>query len=84
MLAEIYLKKVEVDYSQYSKRIKLACPKCKHDTSYKTRTYSSLKSLLYHLSIEHKHDDNYYSFTTNDIKTLMHAVATALQWGLLV
>lgn len=86
MLAKIQHIKVEIDFRrQYSKQIKnLGCPKCKHDTPYKTRTYRSLKSLLYHLSVEHKHDDSYYPFTTNDIKTLMQSIAVSLEWGLLV
>ena len=83
MLASIQLLKVEIDYSQYSKPVRLGCPKCKHNTPYKTRSYRSLKSLLYHLSVEHKQDDNYYHFTTSEIKTLMQAIAKSLELGLL-
>ncbi|MBM3910789.1 MAG: hypothetical protein FJ356_03980 [Thaumarchaeota archaeon] len=84
MLYELNYKKVEIDYSFYSKPIKLGCPFCKFNSSHKTRSYRSLKSLIYHLSNEHKQEGEYYPFILNDIKTLMQNIATSLQWGLLL
>jgi len=84
MLCDIQYKKVEVDYSQYSRPIRLGCPFCIAKISHKTRTYKSLKSLLYHLSDQHQNEGNYYPFMLNDVKAVMQIVAVALEWGLLV
>jgi hypothetical protein len=83
MICDIQLKQVEIDYSYYSKLKRLGCPFCKFDSSYKTRTFHSMKSLLYHLSVEHKQNENLYPFTVIDIKTLMQALAKSMEIGLL-
>ena len=83
MICDIQLKKVEIDYSYYSKPIRLGCPFCKFDASHKTRTFHSMKSLLYHLSNEHKQNENFYPFTIADVKTLMQILAKSVEVGLL-
>ena len=46
MLCDIKYKKVEVDYSQYSRPIRLGCPFCITKISHKTRTYKSFAKRL--------------------------------------
>ena len=84
MICDIQLKKVEIDYSYYSKPRRLGCPFCKFESSHKTQTFHSMKSLLYHLSTEHKHNEKPYPFTVFDIKTLMQIIAKSAEVGLLV
>lgn len=69
---------------QYSASIRLGCPWCKIDTSHKSRVYKSLKSLLYHISQNHKCVGDYYPFKLDDIKLLMQNLALAKEWRLLV
>jgi len=73
----------KVPFFQYSTTIRLGCPWCKIETAHKSRVYKSLKSLLFHISNEHKDPGNYYSFTVNDVKSLMQMIALSLEWGLL-
>ncbi|MCH7561853.1 MAG: hypothetical protein IIC67_10910 [Thaumarchaeota archaeon] len=83
MKCDIQLK-VEIDYSIYSKPLRLGCPFCKFNTSHKTRTFNSMKSLLYHLSNEHKQNENLHPFTIADVKSLMQALAKSVEVGLVV
>jgi len=83
MLCELNYKKVAIDYSFYSVKIRLKCPFCSHSTSNKTKKYDSLKSLVYHLSNEHKNEGSYYPFSLDDIKSVLPMIALAKQWRLL-
>lgn len=83
MQYEIRSLNVEVPQFQYSKTIRLGCPWCKIDTTHKSRVYKSLKSLLFHISQQHREPGDYYPFSTNQIKTLMQGIAISLDWGLL-
>ena len=83
MLRDIQLKKVEIDYSYYSKPIRVSCPWCKIDTTHKSRIYKSLKSLLFHISQNHKYEGDYFPFQIDDIKSLMQMLALAKEWRLL-
>jgi len=83
MLCDIQLKKVAIDYSFYSKNLRVKCPFCQYKANHKTRVYRSLKSLLYHLSNEHSKDGNYYPFTLSDVRSLMKTIAKSLEWNLL-
>ena len=80
MLCEINYKKVEFDYSSYSYKLRLKCPFCAYITSHKTRKYDSLKSLLFHLSEQHKNEGNYFPFSIDDVKSVMQFIALALEW----
>ena len=81
---EIRPLKVELDYSQQSALIRLGCPWCKIDTTHKSRVYKSLKSLLFHISQNHKDEGDYYPFKLDDIKALMQMIVLAKQWRLLI
>ena len=43
-----------------------------------------MKSLLYHLSNEHKQNENLHPFTIADVKSLMQALAKSVEVGLVV
>ena len=83
ILRNIQLKKVEIDYSYYSKSVRLGCPWCRNDATHKSRVYKTLKSLLFHISDQHKNQGTYYPFTVDEIKDLMQLIALAKQWELL-
>lgn len=83
MLSRIYDKKVELDYSYYSAKIRLKCPFCAYNSTKKSPTYTSLRQLLFHLSSQHSNEGNYYPFSNSDIKSLMQMIALSLQWRLL-
>ena len=73
---------VECDYSHYSDQIRLKCPCCESRTT-RTRTYKSLKQLIFHLSDQHKNEGNYFPFSLDDIHALMNSIALAKEWRLL-
>ncbi len=73
----------KIPYFQYSTTNRFGCPWCKIDTTHKSRVYKSLKSLLFHISQQHREPGDYYPFSTNQIKTLMQGIAISLEWGLL-
>ncbi len=78
------LKKVEINYSAYCKKVRVKCPFCQYDAHHHTRVFKSLKRLIYHLSVEHsKESMKYYPFTIDDIRNLMKSVAMALDFRLL-
>ena len=83
MKGKLSYKNVDFDYSRYFEEIKVKCPLCGFNSS-RTRTYKSLKQLIFHLSDQHKTEGNYYPFTVDDIKTLMQMIALAKEWKLLV
>ena len=82
MFCELSYKKVEFSYSRYFEEIKIKCPFCEFDSS-RTRTYKSLKQLIFHLSDQHKNEGNFFPFTVNDVKFLMQTIALAKEWKLL-
>ena len=82
MKCELSYKKVEFNYSRYFEETKVKCPICEFNSS-RTRTYKSLKQLIFHLSDQHKTEGNYYPFTVDDIKILMQMIALAKEWKLL-
>jgi len=82
MKCELSYKKVEFNYSRYFEETKVKCPICGFNSS-RTRTYKSLKQLIFHLSEQHKNEGNYYPFTVDDIKELMQMIALAKEWRLL-
>ena len=84
MLSEVRSLKVVKAYSQRTIPIRLGCPCCTINTTHKSKTYKSIKSLLFHISQEHKNENNYYSFTVEDIKELMNQIVIARDLGLLV
>ena len=84
MLSEARSLKVVKAYSQRTIPIKLGCPWCKIDTTHKSKTYKSIKSLLFHISQEHKNENNYYSLTVEDIRELMNQIVIARDLRLLV
>jgi len=71
-------------YSQRTIPIRLGCPCCTINTTHKSKTYKSIKSLLFHISQEHKNENNYYPFTIQDIKELMNQIVIARDLRLLV
>lgn len=83
MLCRISDKKVELDYSYYSVKIRLKCPLCSYNSTKKSPTYTSLRQLVFHLSNRHNDEGNYYPFSISDIKFLMQMIALALEWRLL-
>ena len=82
MKCEIILKNVEFQYSHYFDEIRVKCPCCE-SRSKRTRTYKSLKQLVFHLSDQHKNEGNFFPFSLDDIHALMNSIALAKQWGLL-
>ena len=83
MLSEFQSLKVVRAYSQDSILIRLGCPWCKMDTTHKSKIYKSIKSLLFHISQEHKTENSFYPFTVQDIKELMQLIRLAKHWNLL-
>ena len=83
MLCRISDKKVELNYSYYSTKIRLKCPVCAYNSTKKSPTYTSLRQLVFHLSNQHSDEGNYYPFTISDIKSLMQMIALAKKWRLL-
>ena len=83
MSCEINYKKVKINYKKYSEPIKLGCPFHSYHSSSKTRKYDTLKSLLFHLSEQHKNEGDYYPFSIDDVKSVMQFIALSLEWGLL-
>ena len=84
MLSEARSLKVVKAYSQRTIPIKLGCPWCKIDTTYKSKTYKSIKSLLFHISQEHNNQNSYYPFSVQDIRELMNQIVIARDLRLLV
>lgn len=82
MLSELIHKKVEFNYSNYFTEIRIKCPFCVFNNP-RTKTFRSLKQLVFHLSDQHKTEGNYFPFNLNDIHALMRSIALAKQWGLL-
>ena len=83
MLCRLYDKKVELNYSYYSAKIRLKCPFCAYNSTKKSPTYTSLRQLVFHLSNQHSDEGNYYPFSNSDIKSLMQIIALAKKWRLL-
>ncbi len=81
MKCDIILKNVEFDYSHYFDETRIKCPRCE-SRSTRTRTYKSLKQLVFHLSDQHKNEGN-FPYTLDDIHALMNSIALAKQWRLL-
>jgi len=82
LISVLTYKKIELDYSQYSKPFSVRCPICKHYAS-RTRKYRTLKSLLHHLATDHK-TDGMHPFSVEDAREIVKAIAIALQWGMFV
>ena len=83
MLCRISDKKVELDYSYYSAKIRLKCPFCAYNSTKKSPTYTSLRQLVFHLSNQHNDEGNYHPFSISEIKSLMQMIALAKEWRLL-
>lgn len=83
MLCRISDKKVEVNYSYYSTKIRLKCPFCAYDSTKKSPTYTSLRQLVFHLSNQHNDEGNCHPFSISEIKSLMQTIALSLEWRLL-
>ena len=83
MKCDISLKNVEFDYSIYSVRTRLHCPFCAYGKQSKSKTYKTLKSLLFHVKHDHKDEDKLFPFSVEDIHSLMHAIALAKNWKVL-
>lgn len=76
MLCEISIKKVEFPYDLcYSELGRYGCPYCSYRKKSKSKTYRTLKSLLYH--VKHDHKDEQYPFSVEEVHKLMHAIALA-------
>lgn len=82
MKCDILLKNVEFDYSYYSKRIQLQCPFCAY-CKQRSKTYKTLKSLLFHLAHDHKNDSPYFPFDATYVHQVMNVIALAKQWRIL-
>lgn len=83
MKCDILLKNVEFDYSCYSKQTRLHCPFCTYDKKTKSKTYKTLKSLLFHVKHEHKEEGKRFPFSVEEIHAVMHAIALARHWRML-
>lgn len=80
MKGSILIKKVEFDYaSRYSELGRHHCPYCSYGKKSKSKTYKTLKSLLFHVKHDHKDEDRIFPFSVEDIHSLMHAIAFARQ-----
>lgn len=77
MKYDVSLKNVEFDYSVYSAPTRIGCPYCRYRKKAKSKTYLTLKSLLYHVKHDHKSDENLFPFSLNDIHSVMHVIAFA-------
>ena len=73
-------KKIEVNYSQYSKPFPVLCPICRYYKA-RTRKYKTLKSLGHHLAVDHKNDGSSPT-SIPDVHEIMKALAIAKQWGM--
>ena len=82
MKRDIILKNVEFPYKLYFDEARIKCPCCE-SRSTRTRTYKSLKQLVFHLSDQHKNEGDFYPFKLEDIHALMDSIALAKQWKLL-
>lgn len=83
MICRLSDKKVELDYSYYSAKIRLKCPFCAYNFTQKSPTYTSLRQLVFHLSNQHNDEGNYFPFSISDIHLLMQMIALSLEWRLL-
>lgn len=83
MKCDISLKNVEFDYSYYSRQIRLHCPFCTYGKESKSKTYKTLKSLLFHVKHDHKDEGKHFPFSIEEVHSLMHAIALAKKWKLL-
>ena len=83
MLCRLSDKNVQLDYSYYSTKIRIKCPRCSYNSTKKTPTYTSLRQLVYHLSNQHSDEGNYHPFSNSDIKFLMQMIALSKKWRLL-
>ncbi|PBO84540.1 MAG: hypothetical protein COA77_08855 [Thaumarchaeota archaeon] len=83
MLCELNHKKVALDYSFYSVKIRLKCPFCAYNSTKKSITYTTLRQLVFHISNQHDNEGNYYQFSFHDIKFLMQMIALSKEWRLL-
>lgn len=76
MKCEGLLKKVEFSYDVcYSEKDRYGCPFCSYGKKSKSKTYHTLKSLLYH--VKHEHKDEQFPFSIEEIHELMHYIALA-------
>ncbi len=83
MISRLSDKKVELNYSFYSVKIRLKCPFCAYNSTKKSPTYTSLRQLVFHLANQHKDPGNYHPFSISDIQFLMQMIALSLEWRLL-
>jgi len=83
MYCKISDKKVEFDYSNYSKKTRLKCPFCAYNSTKKSPTYTSLRQLVFHLSNQHSDEGHYHPFSISDIRSLMQMIALSKEWRLL-
>lgn len=83
MICRLSDKKVELDYSNYSAKLRLKCPFCAYNSTKKSVTYTTLRQLVFHISNQHGDEGNYYPFTISDIKSLMQMIALSKEWRLL-
>lgn len=83
MICRLSDKKVELDYSYYSVKVRLKCPFCAYNSTKKSPTYTSLRQLVFHLSNQHNDEGNYFPFSISDIQLLMQMIALSLEWRLL-
>lgn len=83
MKCDILLKNVEFDYAiRYSELGRHHCPFCARCKP-KSKTYKTLKSLLFHVKHEHKDEGKQSPFSIEDVHAVMHAIALARHWKVL-
>lgn len=76
-ICEISFKNVQFDYSVYSAETRVGCPFCRYGKNSKSKTYRTLKSLLFHIKHDHKSDEKLFPFSLNDIHSILHVIAFA-------
>jgi|APSaa5957512535_1039671.scaffolds.fasta_scaffold33087_2 hypothetical protein len=72
---------VRIDY----KRFKVTCKICQETGKQKSKSFTSLYALKYHLTTEHnKEDEIETGITRKMILETARAITTALEWNMLV
>ena len=77
------IKEAKAYYEIFSKPIKLRCPYCTYDTSHKTKTFRSLKSLSWHVMHEHQNEIG-YPFSLEQVQELIKVIGIAIHWEILI